>query len=129
MQALQQFSQREDKLASGKLKPAWPDVPYHFYIDCHGNIAEGRELQYVGDTNTEYNPAGHILVVLEGNFENGQPAPEQLASMQNLVSWLAYRWHVPASRIRGHQDYAETLCPGKNLESRLDDLRSFVKQQ
>lgn len=127
--SLQQFSQREDKLDSGKIKPAWPDVPYHFYIDCHGQIAEGREIQYVGDTNTEYDPTGHILVVLEGNFENEVPSAEQLASMQHLVAWLSQHWHISSKQIKGHQDYAKTQCPGKNLESRLVELRASLDKK
>src|SRR5689334_276631 len=75
--ALQIYSQREDKLANGKTKPVWPDVPYHFYIDCKGDVAEGRELAFTGDTNTEYDTAGHAIVVLEGNFEQEQPNENQ----------------------------------------------------
>ncbi|HVL38667.1 MAG TPA: hypothetical protein VM328_04670, partial [Fimbriimonadaceae bacterium] len=44
LRGLQLFSQREDKLASGQTKPAWPDVPYHFYISTDGRIGEGRHL-------------------------------------------------------------------------------------
>jgi hypothetical protein len=126
LKALQQFSQREDKLSSGKIKPVWPDVPYHFYIDCAGNTAEGREIKYVGDTNTEYDPTGHILVVLEGNFENEQPTPEQMAALERMVAWVAHRWHIPAERIKGHQDYAKTRCPGSNLETLLPKLRASI---
>src|SRR5688572_14905724 len=32
LQGLQLFSQRDDSLASGRRKPAWADVPYHFYV-------------------------------------------------------------------------------------------------
>ena len=78
MLALQKFSQNPGTLGNGKAKPAWPDVPYHFYIDCHGGIAEGREWQFVGDTNTAYDPTGHLLVVLEGNFEEEQPTELQM---------------------------------------------------
>jgi N-acetylmuramoyl-L-alanine amidase len=88
MRNLQAFSQREDKLDTGKVKPAWFDIPYHFYIAADGQIAEGREIKYVGDTNTEYNPAGHSLVVLEGNFETEQPTPAQIDSMKRIVAWL-----------------------------------------
>jgi N-acetyl-anhydromuramyl-L-alanine amidase AmpD len=124
MQALQQFSQKEGKLGSGKIKPPWPDVPYHYYIDMHGRIAEGRQLEFTGDTNTEYDPTGHALVVLEGNFEESQPTDEQLASMRQVVEWLAARFRVAPSGVQAHNDFAQTLCPGKNLKAHLPALRA-----
>lgn len=69
MKALQKFSQSESKLADGTPKEAWADAPYHFYIAENGKIAEGRDIHLAGDTNTSYDPEGHILIVLEGNFE------------------------------------------------------------
>src|ERR1044071_4423846 len=43
LQALQKFSQNPDKLDSGKEKPAWPDIPYHWYIGWRGGIADCRD--------------------------------------------------------------------------------------
>lgn len=126
MQALQKFSQNPGTLGNGKTKPAWPDVPYHFYIDCHGGIAEGRDVNAVGDTNTEYDPTGHVLVVLEGNFEEEQITDAQWTTLVKTVSWLAARYQVPASEMQGHKDYAQTLCPGKKLEARLPELRATL---
>lgn len=126
LQSLQKFSQHPGTLGNGKPKPAWPDVPYHFYIDCHGQIAEGRELKYVGDTNTEYDPTGHALIVLEGNFEEEQPTEAQLAALRQTITWLAARYHVPGDRIAGHQDYAGTLCPGKNLEILMPEFKQLA---
>jgi hypothetical protein len=123
MRNLQAFSQREDKLASGKLKPAWFDIPYHFYIAVDGQIAEGRTLKYAGDTNTEYDPTGHALVVLEGSFNKEQPTPGQIDSMKKIVAWLARKYSVPAPNIQGHSDYAKTACPGENVRKLLPDLR------
>jgi hypothetical protein len=122
--ALQKFSQNAGTLGNGKPKLAWPDVPYHYYIAADGKVAEGREVDYVGDTNTEYDPTGHALVVLEGNFENEQPTEAQLASLRKLIAWLAARFHVPAEKIGGHKDFASTLCPGKNLQALLPELRA-----
>jgi hypothetical protein len=64
MQALQRFSQSSGTLGNGKPKKAWADVPYHFVVFPQGQVAEGRQLEYVGDTNTEYDPTGHLLVPL-----------------------------------------------------------------
>lgn len=129
MRGLQAFSQREDKLASGKSKAAWPDVPYHFYIAVDGRVAEGRELNYVGDTNTEYDPTGHLLVTLEGNFQNEQPTDEQMKSARRLVRYLAKRFKVPVEKIKTHQDYAKTACPGKNLQDRMNEIRAAAKTE
>jgi len=127
MRNLQNFSQSAARLASGRFKKAWADVPYHFYIDVNGQIAEGRNIRYSGDTNTNYNPSGHIQIVLEGNFVRKQPSTLQLKSLKKLVSWLANLWEISPTKIKGHQDYASTLCPGKNLENKLSKIRQLVR--
>lgn len=128
MRALQNFSQSQSRLASGKKKPAWPDVPYHYYIAVDGQIAEGREIKYVGDTNTDYDPAGHALIVLEGNFENEQPTSEQLESLGELVAWLSTSYRIPISEVKGHNDYAQTACPGMNLKKALPALLQKITE-
>lgn len=123
---LQAFSQRDDKLASGKLKPAWFDVPYHYYIAVDGKIAEGREIGYAGDTNTEYDPAGHALIVVEGSFGTDEPTAAQVGSLKAMVKWLARKYKVSSEKIKGHRDYAETGCPGANIEKLYPELRKIV---
>ena len=124
---LQAFSQRDDKLSSGKFKPAWFDVPYHYYIGVDGRIAEGRQIEYAGDTNTEYDPAGHALVVLEGSFGTEEPNAAQVDSMKKIVAWLVKKYKVPATEIKGHDDYAETGCPGENLKVLFPELRKGIR--
>jgi len=126
MHNLQNFSQNESRLASGKMKPVWFDVPYHYYIAVDGKIAEGREIKFVGDTNTEYDPTRHALIVLEGNFQTEQPSSKQRESLQKLVAWLALKWKVSASEIKAHNDYAATACPGENLKKFLPKLRQKI---
>ena len=128
MQNLQNFSQKPGRLASGRHKPAWPDVPYHYFIAIDGRIAEGRDIKYVGDTNTDYDPTGHILVVLEGNFEIDAPSLKQLDSLYELAYWLADYWKIRASEIKGHNDYASTACPGKSLKSLLPAVRQRIEE-
>ncbi len=124
MKALQQFSQNPGTLGNGKAKPAWPDVPYHFYIDCHGEIAEGRDANFVGDTNTAYDPTGHLLVVLEGNFEEETPTEPQLAALRKLLTSMMARHRIAPQMLGSHKDFAETLCPGKNLH---DLVHAMIK--
>lgn len=127
MQNLQNFSQSESRLGSGKLKPVWFDIPYHYYIAVDGKIAEGREINFAGDTNTEYDPTGHALIVLEGNFETEQVSEEQKNSLEAMVIWLADKYKVSSQKIKGHDDFAKTACPGKDLKLLLPILREKVK--
>ncbi len=128
LQSLQKFSQNPGTLGNGKPKLAWPDVPYHYYIDCHGEVGEGREVKFVGDTNTRYDPTGHALVVLEGNFEEEQPSEAQLVALRKIITRLSAQYQVPPDRVGGHKDFAETLCPGKNLQALLPELRAVASR-
>ncbi|HEX7240128.1 MAG TPA: peptidoglycan recognition family protein [Longimicrobiaceae bacterium] len=126
LRGLQKYSQSESALAGGRTKPVWPDVPYHFYVGVDGRIAEARRAEYVGDTNTAYDPTGHLLVVVEGNFETERPTPAQLESLRALVGWAARRWSVPGERIGKHDDFADTACPGDHLATHLPALRALA---
>lgn len=123
LRGLQTFSQREDKLDNGKTKPAWIDIPYHFYVSWRGEIAQCRPLQWAGDTNTEYDPKGHLLICLEGDFNKEQPTPAALRALRSLVSWARVEYSIPELEIQSHRDFAQTDCPGKNLYWQLDEIR------
>ncbi len=108
----------------------WMDIPYHYMIDLNGNIYEARELKYPGDTNTTYNPRGHALICVMGNYEIQKPTQRQLEALAWLSAKLALKYHVPLDSIKGHKDYAETQCPGKNLYRYLQDgtLKKLIKE-
>jgi hypothetical protein len=127
MQGLQRFSQREDSLADGRRKRQWADVPYHLYVAVDGEVAEGREWRYVGDSNTPYDPTGHFLIVLEGSFDSDTLTRGQRDALDALVVAAARRWRIPRERIASHRDYAQTRCPGRNVYSELPRLRALVR--
>jgi hypothetical protein len=127
MIALQRFSQREDSLAGGRRKPPWADVPYHLYVAVDGEVAEGREWRYVGDSNTPYDPTGHLLIVLEGSFDADTLTAAQRTALDALVVAAARRWRISADRIAGHRDFARTQCPGRNVYAELPRLRALVR--
>jgi hypothetical protein len=110
MRDLQKFSQNPSQLAGGRTKPVWPDVPYHFYISFDGKIAQGRDVSFVGDTNTDYNPAGHILIVLEGNFDEEQVTSAQMDSLRCLATWLIGDWRIPRLRSRATRIMRQQLA-------------------
>lgn len=126
LRGLQLFSQREDSLASGRRKPAWADVPYHFYVAVDGAVGEGRDWRYAGDSNTAYDPAGHLLVVVEGNFQRDTLTSAQRATLDVLIPVLARHFRIPADKLASHRDYAQTECPGANLYAELPRYRHLI---
>ncbi|HAH52344.1 MAG TPA: N-acetylmuramoyl-L-alanine amidase [Balneola sp.] len=119
LQGLQKWSRSDRK---------WNDIPYHYVVARDGKIYEGRPLNYRGDTNTTYDPTGHALIVLLGNFEEQELNPEQIESLKTVTSYLAKQESVAADKIKTHKDYAETLCPGVKLSAYLgtDDWNRFL---
>lgn len=126
LQALQQFSQREDSLADGRRKPAWADVPYHLYVSTDGRVGEARAWDAVGDSNTPYDPTGHLLVVIEGAFDRDTLTSAQREAMDRLVPALAGRFGVAPAQIATHRDFARTSCPGANVTARVPHWKALV---
>jgi hypothetical protein len=94
----------------------WLDIPYHYVIDLEGRVYEARPIEFAGDTNTEYDPAGHALIEVVGNFEEVEPNQRQLDAVVELMAMLAAKYEVPLDDIRSHRDYSDkTVCPGANL--------------
>lgn len=112
---LQEWSRREKR---------WVDIPYHFVIDLQGRTYACRPLDIPGDTNTGYDPTGHALVCVLGNYETASPAPEQLGAVEDLLALLCIRYGLGPETIAGHKDHAEgTVCPGRNLYAQLANGR------
>lgn len=99
----------------------WWDVPYHYLLDLDGRVFEGRDWRYMGETNTAYDPAGHFLISMIGNYERQQPSQRQLEAIADLMAWAVRKFDVPVSRIGGHYNYATTGCPGTHLKKYLED--------
>ena len=100
----------------------WLDVPYHYVIDLDGNIYAGRDIRFAGDTNTEYDPAGHALIEIVGNYEESEPSQSQLDAVVELMVLLAEKHSISVDAIRGHRDFSgQTVCPGKNLYRYLEN--------
>ncbi|HEX6533674.1 MAG TPA: peptidoglycan recognition family protein [Gemmatimonadaceae bacterium] len=112
LRALQSWGERDRN---------WWDVPYHYLIDLDGRIYEGRDWHYMGETNTTYDPTGHLLISVLGNYNLQEPTPAQLNAIADIMTWAVEKFHVPLDSIRGHYQYADTGCPGKNLRKYLED--------
>jgi N-acetyl-anhydromuramyl-L-alanine amidase AmpD len=93
----------------------WGDIAYHYIIGKDGLVYEARPAPFAGDTATNYDPDGHLLVVIEGNFDEENPTQAQLDALVLVVAWSAEEWDVSLDDVSGHRDHAATSCPGANL--------------
>ncbi len=109
----------------GMREKKWADVPYHFFIDGFGNIIEGRDVFTVGETSTSYDPTGHILISIIGEYQTRQQLNKnQYRSLLNLLTYLCKKYNIPPDLIKGHRDYCkpgETNCPGENIYKFIRD--------
>lgn len=108
----------------------WSDIPYHFLIDPKGNIYEGRNIFTAGETATEYDPSGHLLITCMGNFEEQEISDQQLNSLIQLIAKMCRQLSISPETIAAHKDFAKTACPGKNLYRYVENgyIKSEVKE-
>src|SRR5690606_18133232 len=93
-------------------------------IDLAGNVYELRDPTTAGDTFTDYDPASHLLIVCEGNYDQEQPTEAMLTAAASLVAYAASEYGVAVAQLAGHRDEASTTCPGEGLYTRLADIRT-----
>jgi hypothetical protein len=98
----------------------WPDLTYHFIVGRDGSAYEGRSFEWAGDTATDYDPSGHFLVVVEGDYRFDELSEEQFQTLAELLAWAAVHFGVSADTIAGHRDHASTICPGENIQALID---------
>lgn len=105
----------------------WADLPYHYIVAPDGAVYAGRSPARAGETNTAYDPNGHVQVMLLGNFEIQHPTPQQWAATVGLLSRLLQEHRLPVSAFGVHRQHADqTVCPGAHLVARLDELRAAL---
>lgn len=106
----------------------WADIPYHFLIAPDGTIYEGRNVFTAGETATEYDPSGHLLITCLGNLEVQEVRPEQLASLIKLIAYTSKKYKLPLETLSTHRDQSkQTTCPGKNLYPYFEN--GYIKQE
>jgi len=117
----------------------WGDIGYHYVVAPDGKIFEGRAggAGVIGGHSFDVNKVS-IGISVMGNYEQDQVSTETMRSLAMLLEKLSNAYDLdPTSSvfykdmtmpvISGHRDTGKTLCPGKNLYSRLPELRTWVE--
>ena len=96
----------------------WADVPYHLLIAPDGTVFEGRNPLVVGETNTEYDPSGHLLICFLGNYEQQKLDQHLLKVLTNLLADQCIKYEISPKEISTHKDHSkQTTCPGEDIYS------------
>jgi hypothetical protein len=108
------------------------DVPYHYVISEKGEIAEGRQLKYTAQSNTNYlTPiANHVTVALAGNFNKTTPPDLQEKALVHLLAEVAKDHGILLKNISYHANVVkkgDTDCPGSKLIEMFPALLDKIK--
>jgi N-acetyl-anhydromuramyl-L-alanine amidase AmpD len=100
----------------------WGDIGYHFAIDPAGRLWQARPLTWQG-AHVRAKNEGNIGVVVLGNYELQSVNSAQLAAVSTTLQSLMKKYKVPVSKVRTHQEWAATACPGRSLQQAMVGIR------
>lgn len=103
----------------------WSDIAYHFLIDSHGRIFEGRP-ETVEGAHTQDNNPGNIGIALLGTHhppKNNALTPLENEAIVNIGRYLVAQYDIDPESLRGHRDYRPTNCPGDIAYALMGSLR------
>lgn len=88
----------------------------------------GRAYQGVSFNRRGTHTGGHNSTVRSicfvGNYEANQPTKVQLETAASIVAEGRGKWWSNGAPVRGHRDYSQTACPGKNVYSKRGQIAS-----
>lgn len=97
-------------------------IGYHFYIRDDG-IYVGRATSEVGAHCRGHNRTS-IGICLEGDFRTQEPTANQIKYLRKLIAGLEETIGRKLD-IKLHRDFANTLCPARDL---IADLKALEEQ-
>lgn len=105
---------------------AMQDIGYHFGIEwIHRGyeILMGRPLDMDGGHTIGMNKKA-VGILCMGNYDVQYPRPLMLDRLVPLLRVLCKIFKIPVENIKGHRDYADKSCPGKNFD--LNIIRGML---
>lgn len=105
--------------------PAAPNfgISYNVLVFPSGRayqgVSFGRRGAHTGGHNSTVRSISYV-----GNYEEQEPTQAALETGRAIIAEGRGRWWKKDAPVKGHRDYAQTACPGRNLYSKLDFLAS-----
>jgi len=119
---------RIERYRLGHIDRQWADIGYHLVIDRTGVLWQGRSIRWQG-AHVHLHNEGNIGILVMGNFDLQRPTAAQLVTLRRALSDLRETYRIARGRIYTHQEWqdAQTACPGRNLQSRMNPIRRVVE--
>lgn len=95
----------------------WGDIAYHYLIGPSGEIYEGRDARFRGDSGTSYDLDGRLLICMIGSFTEQLPEDVAMRSMLALVAHQLLKHGLKPADVVTHRMVAATDCPGDALQA------------
>lgn len=96
------------------------DIGYHYVIYLDGSIHAGRSVHNAGAHCAGHNSYSIGVCYVGGCDRNMNPkdtrTEAQKKSLVRLVKALMALYHLPASRVFGHYQFANKACPSFKIE-------------
>lgn len=109
----------------------WADIPYHVLIAPDGTVYQGRDPWTVGESATEYDPTGHLLICFLGNYQEQKLDEHLIQTLVDLLVDSCIKYGIDPSAISTHRDHSDqTTCPGEQIYAyfKNGEIVSRVKQ-
>lgn len=107
------------------LARGWAGIGYHFLVRSNGTVKRGRPQEMQG-AHVRGRNEDTLGIAFAGNLQQDMPTDDHYQGAANLIAYL-YKHHYGELPIRGHNDLAQTACPGANMD--LGRLRNLVDQR
>jgi hypothetical protein len=107
-------------------------IGYHVAIFPDGSWASDLtyEQQGIHNNGGRLNNTNSVGISLAGNFEVSEPTQAQMRTLNIKLREVVTRYNIPQENVVGHRDMKATACPGKNLYTKLQDIknRAYAKE-
>lgn len=104
------------------------DIGYHYVIYLDGSVHDGRSVHYAGAHCVGHNSNSIGVCYVGGCDRNLKPKDTrtgaQKKALVKLVRELMQLYHLPASRVFCHYQFANKACPSFKIEDFRKELQS-----
>jgi N-acetylmuramoyl-L-alanine amidase len=125
-------STTKDEIEKWHKDRGFNEIGYHMVIGAKGVHYQGRSENKVGAHAKGAN-SDSLGVCVTGNFENDSPDMEQIHTLIEVLAGWCKKYGLDEIKVFGHYNApgctTATSCPGKNLKSKLNEIKLKVKEK